>query len=107
MSGDKTQVDAVKIVDCTHLTTNIPSLHTPNFSVADDVAFMALNDLPKIKDAPKGFTIIGGGKTGIDAILWLLENHVPPKNIRWIKSIRRCGLQCFTARRLARLSWLS
>jgi len=86
LSGDKTQVDAVKIVDCTHLTTNIPSLHTPNFSVADDVAFMALNDLPKIKDAPKGFTIIGGGKTGIDAILWLLENHVPPKNIRWIKS---------------------
>jgi len=76
----------VKIVDCTHLTTSIPSLHTPNFSVSDDALFMALNGLPMIKEPPKGFTIIGGGKTGIDAILWLLENHVPAQNIRWIKS---------------------
>jgi len=50
------------------------------------VTFIPLNDLPLIKDAPKGFTVIGGGKTGIDAILWLLQNHVPAQNIRWIKS---------------------
>ena len=28
--------------------------------------------------------IIGGGKTGIDAILYLIENDVAPENIQWI-----------------------
>jgi len=86
LGGEETHVIAEKIVDCTHLTTRVPSTHTPNFTVANDVVFMPLNDLPLIKEAPKGFTIIGGGKTGIDALLWLLENHVAAKNIRWIKS---------------------
>jgi len=65
LSGTKTKVSAKKIVDCTYLNTNVPSTHTPNFTVV---------------------TIIGGGKTGIDAIIWLLQNHVPAQNIRWIKS---------------------
>lgn len=86
LSGEKTKAKARRIVDCTHLNTTVPSTHTPNFSIADNVRFMPLNDLPKITDAPTGFTVVGGGKTGIDAILWLLENNVPAKNIRWIKS---------------------
>ncbi len=86
LSGLKTKADAAKIVDCTHLNTTVPSTHTPNFTVENDVRFMPLNDLPLITDVPKGFTVVGGGKTGIDAILWLLENHVPPQNIRWVKS---------------------
>ena len=86
LSGQTTQVSATKFVDCTHLTTRVPSTHQPNFTVEDEVRFMPLNDLPVITDAPKGFTIIGGGKTGIDAILWLLENEVPAQSIRWIKS---------------------
>jgi len=86
LSGIETEVSAKKIVDCTYLNTNVPSTHTPNFDVSEDVTFIPLNDLPLIKDAPKGFTVIGGGKTGIDAILWLLQNHVPAQNIRWIKS---------------------
>ncbi len=45
---------------------------------------MPLNDLTKVTDAPDGYTVIGGGKTGIDACLWLLENNVAPEKIRWI-----------------------
>lgn len=86
ITGQKTNASARKIVDCTHLNTTVPSTHTPNFTVETGVTFMPLNDLPLISDAPKGFTIIGGGKTGIDAILWLLENKVPAQTIRWIKS---------------------
>ncbi len=86
LSGLKTKVTARKIVDCTHLNTTVPSTHTPNFQVEDNVAFIPINALPLIAEAPKGFTIIGGGKTGIDAILWLLENNVPSPSIRWIKS---------------------
>ena len=86
LSGQKTTATATKIVDCTHLNTTVPSTHSPNFTIGEEVRFMPLNDLPLVTDAPKGFTVVGGGKTGIDAILWLLENHVPPQNIRWIKS---------------------
>lgn len=28
--------------------------------------------------------IIGGGETGIDAVLWLLENQIDPDHITWI-----------------------
>lgn len=75
-----------KIVNCTYFKTEVPATHTPNFSVAEGVQFMPLNNLPKIKNAPAGFVIIGGGKTGIDAILWLLQNNVAPDKITWIIS---------------------
>lgn len=45
---------------------------------------MPLNDLPKLTNKPDGYVIVGGGKTGIDACLWLLENGVDPDEIRWI-----------------------
>jgi len=75
-----------KIIDCTYLKTTVPSTHTPNFAIAPEMQFMPLNDLPKIKKSPAGFIIIGGGKTGIDACLWLLENKVDPDKITWIMS---------------------
>lgn len=73
-----------KIIDCTFLKTSVPSTHTPNFTIDDGARFIPLNDLTKVTSAPDGYTIIGGGKTGIDACLWLLENNVDPDNIRWI-----------------------
>lgn len=75
-----------KIVDCTFLKTTVPSTHTPNFSIDPSATFMPLNDLPNLKSAPKNYTVIGGGKTGIDACLWLLQQNVNPDKITWIKS---------------------
>lgn len=86
LSDQHYEVDYKKLVDCTHLNTSVPSTHKPNFTVDADVTFIPLNDLPKIMTAPSGYTVIGGGKTGIDALLWLLENNVPPAKIRWVKS---------------------
>jgi len=87
MTGENYEVKVnKKLIDCTYLKTSVPSTHTPNFAVAEGVQFMPLNDLAKIKKAPKGFTVIGGGKTGIDACLWLLQNRVNPDNITWIVS---------------------
>ena len=71
-------------VDCTHLKTSVPSTHIPNFTIADGVRFMPLNDLPKVTEPPEGFVVIGAGKTGIDTCLWLLEHGVDPDDIRWI-----------------------
>ncbi|MEO0492605.1 MAG: NAD(P)/FAD-dependent oxidoreductase [Actinomycetota bacterium] len=73
-----------KTVDCTHLKTSVPSTHTPSFSVEDGVRFMPLNDLPTIDARPDGYVVIGAGKTGIDACLWLLTNGVDPAEITWV-----------------------
>jgi hypothetical protein len=87
ISGEQYSVTALnKLVDCTHLNTEVPSTHVPNFSIAEGVRFMPLNDLPKVADAPKGYVVIGAGKTGIDACLWLLGNGVNPDAITWIVS---------------------
>lgn len=87
LTGEEFEVKVnKKLVDATYLKTTVPSTHTPNFTIAPEVQFMALNDLPKIKTAPAGFVVIGGGKTGIDACLWLLENKVHPDKITWIVS---------------------
>ena len=73
-----------KTIDATFLKTTVPSTHTPTFSIESGVQFIPLNDLTRLRVPPSGYTVIGGGKTGIDACLWLLEQNVDPDNIRWI-----------------------
>ncbi|MEL6978536.1 MAG: NAD(P)/FAD-dependent oxidoreductase [Pseudomonadota bacterium] len=73
-----------RLVDATHLKTSVPSTHNPNFRIEPGVWFAPLNDLPRIERAPAGYVVIGGGKTGIDACLWLLEQGAPAEAIRWI-----------------------
>jgi hypothetical protein len=43
-----------------------------------------VGDLPKAVRAGATYVVIGAGKTGIDACLWLLENGTEPRQIRWI-----------------------
>lgn len=75
-----------KLVDATYMKTKVPISHQPNFTVDAEAQFIPINDLPKIKETPSEFVIIGGGKTGIDACLWLLEHRVDPEKITWIVS---------------------
>ncbi|MFK7863273.1 MAG: NAD(P)/FAD-dependent oxidoreductase [Pseudohongiellaceae bacterium] len=75
---------AKKTVDATYLKTTVPSTHTPSFAIDEKSWFMPLNDLPSLTKQPESYVIIGGGKTGIDACIWLLENGVDPDAIRWI-----------------------
>ena len=86
MTGETYEVGYEKLVDCTLLNTNIPSTHTPNFTVAKGAQFIPLNDLPDIDTSPAGYVVIGGGKTGIDCLLWLLEQRINPDKITWIVS---------------------
>jgi len=87
ISGEEYEVKVnKKLIDCTYLKTTIPFSHKPNFSVANEVNFFPINNLVNIKSVPEGYVIIGGGKTGIDACLWLLQNNVDPEKITWIVS---------------------
>lgn len=73
-----------KVVDGTYFKTSVPATHTPNFDIDDHVLFAPLNDLPTNSEPRDGYVIVGGGKTGIDACLWLLEHNIEPDAITWI-----------------------
>jgi hypothetical protein len=49
-SGQEFEVTVNKrTVDATYLKTSVPSTHTPNFSIDNDVNFVPLNNLPIIQ----------------------------------------------------------
>jgi hypothetical protein len=73
-----------KRVDATILANSVPKTHTPNFDIDDHVDFVSCSNLPDAIGHHQHFTVIGAGKTGMDACVWLLSNGVHPDNIRWI-----------------------
>lgn len=73
-----------KIVDATYMRVEVPSMRPPPYKVASDVEIIIPNDLPKVKRPYNAYTVIGCGKTGIDACLWLLAQGVEAERIRWI-----------------------
>lgn len=74
-----------KVVDARYLEPLIPATHTPSFSVDPDATLVPVNDLAKLSEPKSGYTIIGGGKTALDACVWLVDNGVEPDRIRWIR----------------------
>ena len=73
-----------KVVDATHAQTAVPSTHPPRYRVEPGVQCVPLNDLPKIRHPYSSYVVVGSGKTGIDACLWLLQNGIAPATICWI-----------------------
>jgi len=86
LTGESTTVRVrQRVVDARYLEPSIPATHVPPFDTEPGVQLIPVNDLVKQGRSPSGFTIVGGGKTAIDACLWLLEEGVPPAAIRWIR----------------------
>ncbi|MEL6665448.1 MAG: NAD(P)-binding protein [Pseudomonadota bacterium] len=72
------------VVDATITQSTIPARHTPKYDVDEGVTFVTPNQLVDLA-CPKGFTIIGAGKTGMDVCVWLLQHGVDPDEITWIR----------------------
>ena len=86
LTGETTAVRVRKrVVDARYLEPSIPATHAPPFGIEPGVRVIPVNDLVGLTRPASGFTILGGGKTAIDACLWLLETGVPPAAIRWIR----------------------
>jgi len=82
-SGNSRQITVrKKVVDATHAHTAALSTRPPKYAVAPGVRCVPPNQLQTAPHA--ACTVVGLGKTGMDAILWLLENGVPPSSIRWV-----------------------
>jgi hypothetical protein len=86
LTGEATEVRVRRrFVDATYLETPVPSTHTPSFNVDPDARVVPVNGLVDVAEPPAGFTIIGAGKTAMDACTWLLDAGVAPDRIRWIR----------------------
>ena len=73
-----------KVVDASYMKVLTPSTHSPNFKVGDGVKFVPINDLLDLQHKPKRFCVIGGGKTGADAVVHLIDNGVLADQIKWV-----------------------
>ena len=82
--GDHTVNVRNRIVDATYLQTTVPSMRPPAYAVADGVDCVPPNGMPAKAVGRERFVIVGAGKTGIDACLWLLRNGIPPERLTWI-----------------------
>lgn len=82
--GDYTVDVRKRIVDATYLTTVVPSMRPPPYHVGDGVDCVAPNGLPAAAAGHQRFVVVGAGKTGIDACLWLLRNDIQPDRLTWI-----------------------
>ncbi len=87
LTGARTTVRVRRrIVDTTYLDVSIPATHTPSFTVDPDARVISVGGLVDLSVPPTGFTVLGAGKTGMDACTWLLEHGVSPDRIRWVRS---------------------
>jgi hypothetical protein len=84
LSGQRLAVEHKTLVDATFLTTSIPSTHERKFEVADGVSCVPPNQLPHRASQHGHITVLGGGKTGADALTWLLSNGFPAESISWV-----------------------
>lgn len=84
VSGAEYDVEANKTVDATYMRVNVPSMRPPPYEVADGATCVPLNALSRLAGTWERYVVIGGGKTAMDASLFLLKNGVSPDQIRWV-----------------------
>jgi len=73
-----------KTVDATYMNVVVPSIRPPPYVVAPGVRCVPINGLVAQERPPSRYVVVGAGKTGMDAVLWLLANGVDPDAIAWI-----------------------
>ncbi len=73
-----------KLVDATYMNVQVPSVRGPFYAVGPGVRCVPPNALVHAERPASGYVVVGAGKTGIDAVLWLLANDVEPEAITWI-----------------------
>jgi hypothetical protein len=85
LTGRRFRVTVRKaVVDSAYWTFDIPSSHTPRYSVAPGVRCVPPNVISKAAKPDDNFVVVGPGKTGIDTCLWLLERGIDPEQLCWI-----------------------
>ncbi|MCR9095603.1 MAG: NAD(P)-binding protein [bacterium] len=82
--GDEIAVRAKKTVDATYMDVRVPSTTPPKYETSSGATLVPINGLADLERGYARYVVIGAGKTGIDAALYLLERGVDPAKITWI-----------------------
>src|SRR5204863_8193867 len=86
ITGEVTDVEVHKrVVDATYMASRVPATEAPPFEVAASARCVPVGALAGLDHPPAGYVIVGGGKTALDAICWLLDQRVEPNAITWIR----------------------
>jgi hypothetical protein len=86
LSGTEREVRVRRsVVDARYLEPSVPATTRPPFEVEQGARVVPVHELAALADPADAYTVIGAGKTAVDACLWLLELGVPAESIRWIK----------------------
>lgn len=83
-SGEQVSFVADKVVDATYMNVTVPSMRKPGYQVDDGVACVAPNELARLTGQYQRYVVVGAGKTGMDACLFLLRNGVAAEAIGWV-----------------------
>jgi hypothetical protein len=74
-----------KVVDARYLEASVPATHAPSFEIAAGARVVPIGELPTVAGSASSYTVLGSGKTAVDACTWLLDNDVEPERIRWVR----------------------
>ena len=85
LGGEEMTVDVRRrVVDAAYMRVVVPSMRPPAYAIAPGVVCIPPNDLPRYRDDYARYVIVGAGKTGMDAGLWLLRHGISAEKLTWI-----------------------
>jgi len=74
-----------KLVDATRTENHVPATRPPKYQVAEGMTVIPVNGLAKLPEGPwSEYYVVGAGKTGMDATLYLLKRQVPPEKVNLV-----------------------
>ena len=73
-----------KVVDATYMDVQVPATTPPQYAYSEGVQLVPINGLATLDRAYARYVVLGAGKTGIDAGLYLLGQNVSPDKISWV-----------------------
>ena len=86
VSGEETTIDAATVVNAAYMNVTVPATHPPSYEIADGALCVPPNELGKPGVLTGGpVVIVGGGKTAMDACLFMLESGLDPARVTWIR----------------------
>lgn len=84
MTGEPAELEARRIVDTGYGTISVPKTHPPRFDVADNAPLVPPHELGARAAGHDHFVVIGAGKTGMDAVTFLLSLGASKDQIEWV-----------------------
>jgi len=74
-----------KVVDATYARVRVPAAADLPYAVEGGVTVVAPSQLSSISRPHPQYVVIGGGRTAMDTVLWLLSEHVAPDQVCWVR----------------------